>query len=326
MPISATGTLVCRPEDQEEIAQNRMDVRRQLRGRDTFAPMSARGRFVSGLVTAVVALTGFCTVGALPAAGADSHTVEYVALGDSYAAGFGAGSYDESSGDCMRSVKGYPALLDSEKRIDLETNEACSGATTSSVAITQLSSLNRHTRLVTLTVGGADLNVSGVLAACTTGTPEECQAAIANAFALLAVGPGGQSVLGGRLTDLYANVATAAPKALIVVTGYPLLFEQPASSDPNAAIKLQINEATAALNATIQEAVAVTHDTGVNIVYVDVTEEFAGHGIGVDDPRLLFINPTGPEAFHPTAAGYRAYADAISVALPKAWVKQKQLV
>jgi hypothetical protein len=52
--------------------------------------MSARGRFVSCLATAVVALAGFVTVGALPAAGA-AGVVEYVALGDSYAAGWGGG-------------------------------------------------------------------------------------------------------------------------------------------------------------------------------------------------------------------------------------------
>ena len=53
--------------------------------------MSARGRFLSVLVAIVIALAGFVTVGALPAA-ADSRTVQYVALGDSYAAGTAAGS------------------------------------------------------------------------------------------------------------------------------------------------------------------------------------------------------------------------------------------
>jgi hypothetical protein len=53
--------------------------------------MSARGRVLSYLATAVIALGGFVTVGAIPAAGASSRIVEYVALGDSYAAGLGAG-------------------------------------------------------------------------------------------------------------------------------------------------------------------------------------------------------------------------------------------
>ena len=48
--------------------------------------MSARGPLVSGLVTMVIALAGFVTVGALPAA-ATPGTIQYVALGDSYAAG-----------------------------------------------------------------------------------------------------------------------------------------------------------------------------------------------------------------------------------------------
>jgi hypothetical protein len=55
-----------------------------------------------------------------------------------------------------------------------------------------------------------------------------------------------------------------------------------------------------------------TQDPDVNIVYVDVTAQFAQHGIGSPVP---FINATGPDAFHPNAAGYRAYADAIFDAL-----------
>jgi lysophospholipase L1-like esterase len=272
--------------------------------------MSARGRFLSGLVTVVIALA--FAVGALPAAANDS-TIQYVALGDSYAAGQAAGSFP----NCMQGSEGYPELLDSQRRIHLRANPTCSGATTSSVADTQLSALNRGTRLVTVTVGAADLGLSRVLTACTAVPPVGCEDAINNALALLAVGPGGESVLGGRLKDLYADIADAAPKALVVVTGYPLLFT-PAPSDPDLAIKLQINAATAALNATIRQAVAVTPGAGVDIVYVDVTGTpgFEGHGIGGSVP---FINDLPDQnAFHPNAAGYSTYADLISAALPSA--------
>ena len=51
--------------------------------------MRARGSLISGLVTTVLALAGFVTGGTLPAA-ATASTVQYVALGDSYAAGVGA--------------------------------------------------------------------------------------------------------------------------------------------------------------------------------------------------------------------------------------------
>jgi lysophospholipase L1-like esterase len=282
--------------------------------------MSARGRFLSVLVTIVIALAGFVTVGALPAA-ATPGAVQYVALGDSYAAGTAAGGFP----NCPQNPDGYPGLLDSEQSIHLRANAACSGATTSSVATTQLSALKPGTKLVTLTVGAADLGLSAVLTACTPGASDACTAAINNALALLAVPPGGESVLFGRLTDLYADIADAAShKALIVVTGYPLLFS-PVPDDPNLAIKLQINAATTALNATIQQAVAATRATGVNIVYVDVVPAFLGHGIGGAVP---FINALpDPNAFHPNDLGYQAYAAAISAALPPAWLNgQTQLV
>ena len=137
--------------------------------------MTARGRFVARLVTMLIALAGFVTVGALPAAADNSGTVQYVALGDSYAAGQGGGDY---LNDCLESPNGYPYLLEPKKRIDLRANAACTGASTSEVSSTQLSALNEDTRLVTLTVGAADLDLSGVLAACTAVPPVGCQDAI----------------------------------------------------------------------------------------------------------------------------------------------------
>ena len=49
-----------------------------------------------------------------------------------------------------------------------------------------------------------------------------------------------------HLTLLYGQVAKAAPKALIVVTGYPYLFDSD-PENPNP-IVTALNEATAALN------------------------------------------------------------------------------
>jgi lysophospholipase L1-like esterase len=273
--------------------------------------MSARGRLLSGLVTIVIASAGFSTIGAVPAA-AKSSTVQYVALGDSYAAGQGAGPYLNS---CLQSNEGYPALLDSEKRIHLRANESCTGAKTSDVVDTQLSALNRGTRLVTVTVGAADLGLSDVLAACTTGTPQ-CITAIEVASGKLAD-------LGDDLTDLYAEVADAAPRALIVVTGYPHLFAPEAPFDP--VLVAAVNSAIDALNTTIEQAVKdadAADTTDDNIIYVDVIRAFGKHGIGGELPP--FINPPGTaDAFHPTAAGYVAYANAILAALPEAWVDEQ---
>jgi lysophospholipase L1-like esterase len=285
--------------------------------------MSARGRFLSGLVSMVIALAGLVTVGALPAAATNSHTVQYVALGDSYAAGQGAGDYLDNI--CKQTGAGYPELLDFDKRIDLQINAACSGARITDVA-TQLTALSGDTGLVTLTVGATELNVSAVATACLGGTQEACQAEIVRVQRLLGSCPDPEvpSALDSPLTSLYAQVANAAPNALVVVTGYPQLFEL-IPGDPNEAIKAAINDATTALNCVIERAVTATQATGVNIVYVDVTKKFKGHGI---DGKKPFINSTGLDPFHPNAAGYDAYAAAISAQVPDAlWLDGKsQLV
>ena len=284
--------------------------------------MTARGRhFLAHLLTTLIAIAGLVTVGALPAAAKTVGIGQYVALGDSYAAGQGGGA-DSYVNRCLQSTNGYPALLDAQKQIHLRADAACTGATTSAVGSEQLSALRQSTRLVTLTVGAADLGLSTVLTACTARTPARCQEAIDSASHLLPNDCGSDSTLGGRLTDLYGAVAAAAPNARIVVTTYPLLFEL-VPGDPDLAIKAQINAATTALNCAIKKAVAESQAT-VDIVYVDVTAAFAGHGIG--GTEVPFINPpgTGIEAFHPTAAGYVAYAAAVSAALPDSWSRNQK--
>jgi lysophospholipase L1-like esterase len=175
------------------------------------------------------------------------------------------------------------------------------------VALTQLGPLDRETRLVTLTVGAANLELSNVLTVCTTGTVEQCLLAIQASLGEL-------PTLSSDLAHLYADVAEDAPRARIVVTGYPHLFE------PVNPLFRAINAAIDQLNSTIEQAVSVANDADVNIHYVDVTEEFAGHGIDGSDP---FINERpDPNAFHPNDLGYQAYADAIAAALPGGWLKQ----
>jgi lysophospholipase L1-like esterase len=283
--------------------------------------MTARGRrlLVRFMTMLVAGLAGLLSVGALPA-GADTVGIgQYVALGDSYAAGQGGSQqYDNT---CLQSPNGYPALLDAENKIHLRGNAACTGGKTSDVSDEQLSALKQSTRLVTLTVGAADLGLSQVLAACTAGTPTQCQQAIRLANLLLPAKCGDESELGRRLTGLHAEVAAAAPNVLIVATGYPLLFEL-VQGDPDRVLKAQINDATTRLNCAIEKAVADSQAAGVNIEYVDVTQAFAGHGIG--GSGVPFINPPPPlgtaiNAFHPTAAGYVAYDEAISAALPSSW-------
>lgn len=273
--------------------------------------MIRRSRWLTLVLAVLATLTGLAFVTATPAEAGSRHSrsLSYVALGDSYAAGFGAGKYVN---DCYQSRRGYPALLDRETRASLRTNATCNGATTDTVLATQLSALTPRTQLVTLTVGGNDLGFAKIATICAPGPSAACEAAINGALALLAPRGTGPSVLATKLAATYGAVATAAPRADILVTGYPQLFEPPSEGQPNAEIVEAFNRATDALNATIRATVAATAAGGVEISYVDVTAGFAGHGIGSKRP---FLHASGPEALHPTARGYRVYAKALTRAL-----------
>ncbi|MET0933320.1 MAG: SGNH/GDSL hydrolase family protein [Mycetocola sp.] len=287
-------------------------IRRHHTFADAGALALAASILLAGLLSPVAAQAGpvaAAPVSAVQAEKGKSPVVDYVALGDSYAAGVGAGFNEDDA--CRQSSLSYPELLDLVKHVKLITDASCSGATTADV-LGQLSSLkpNKDVDLVTVTVGANDLGGAGVVAACSVAfTSPECQNALNAAIALMTPPSAGvPSELGVRLATTFAAVAAAAPDATILVTGYALLFETPPTTDPNYAAIATINAATAALNATIEGAVLQVASTGVDIRYVDVADDFAGHGIGSVDP---WFHASGPDAFHPTAEGHAEYAEVI---------------
>ena len=66
----------------------------------------------SALVAGAAALGAAALPILIPAPASAQAAVHYVALGDSYSSGVGAGSYIGSSGPCDRSTNAYPALWD----------------------------------------------------------------------------------------------------------------------------------------------------------------------------------------------------------------------
>ena len=253
------------------------------------------------LASASILVASAAVIGALPAHAAPggesgppaAGKVAYAALGDSYAAGVGGGDYLDA---CLLSPNGYAAqLADDPGNVHVALN-GCNGATTTDV-LGQLGGLDHRTRSITLTVGANDLGLAAVTAACLGGPIEACLAAIAAA----------QGNLGPMAANLGATLATiraTAPKADVIVTGYPLLVD-PAVDPSGGALALAI----AALNSTISGVVAAA---GAGFEYVDVTDEFAGHGVGSLDPWI--VAPPALDAFHPNIAGHTAYADAIRAA------------
>ncbi|MCC3275924.1 SGNH/GDSL hydrolase family protein [Arthrobacter sp. zg-Y20] len=228
--------------------------------------------------------------------------VDYVAFGDSYAAGYGGGPVLDA---CGRTEQGYPALLDARRRVDLEADATCAGATALTTPADapvdlpeQISNaaasgtLNDRTDVVTVTIGGNDVRFGTVVAACAgTQLPATCAPAIEQASTYAS------TVLAPQLAAEFARIAEAAPRATLVVTGYPHLFETGAPGPLSAEAQALFNAGTDALNAVI--AGQVPEDG----VFVDVVDEFAGHGVGSADSWIRFEG--GPFDLHPTETGYR---------------------
>jgi len=82
----------------------------------------------------------------------------YVALGDSYSSGNGAGSYISDGTDCHRSNNAYAPLYAGQHSPSSFTFAACSGATTTDVIASQLGALNASTGAPPL-MSGASIRV-----------------------------------------------------------------------------------------------------------------------------------------------------------------------
>src|SRR5580692_1996565 len=171
--------------------------------------MLATGVTALALSTAaLIAATG------IPAEAAS--TVHYVALGDSYSSGVGAGS---TSGSCGQSPNAYPKLWAVANSVASFTFAACSGARTSDVISSQLSSLSASTTLVSLTIGGNDAGFSSVMETCVLKSTSSCESAVTAAEKFVS------DTLPGRLDTTLADIRAHAPSAKVVVVGYPDFYD-----------------------------------------------------------------------------------------------------
>ena len=224
---------------------------------------------------------------------------EYVALGDSFASGAGAGSYVE--GSCRRSSNAYPALRGAE--FPTFKFVACSGATTRSLK-SQFRALTPDTTLVTITIGGNDVGFADVLTTCTLKGDAACSERVATAVDVL------HSQLPGRLDTTYSTIKAAAPNARLVVLGYPRLFTPDDGCRTLTTVKrAALNDAADQLSDEIAKA---AERAGAR--YVDVREAFAHHGVCSPKPWInALVHPT-EDSYHPNKAGQAAYFQALNAA------------
>jgi lysophospholipase L1-like esterase len=233
-------------------------------------------------------------------------SVHYVALGDSYSSGVGAGNY--SDGSCDESSNAYPVLWADANAPASFSNETCSGATTSSVLSSQLGPLNSSTTLVSITVGGNDVGFASVMETCVLLSTSSCVSAVDTAESEA------ENTLPGSLNTLFATIKSDAPHAKVVVLDYPQFYDLSKSSSCiglSTTDRTDLNQGASVLDSVVQAAAARYGDT-----FVDVNPYFSGHQICDSNSYLNSVNIFDIDAsYHPTASGQAdAYLPAFETA------------
>jgi lysophospholipase L1-like esterase len=254
--------------------------------------LSRAAAFSSSLLLgAVLALTGAGTA----QADTTAQSLDYVALGDSYSSGVGAGSYDSASGNCKRSTRAYPKLWANANSPSSFAFTACSGARTGDVTANQLTPLTSATDLVSITVGGNDAGFADVMTTCVLQSEANCLSRIEQAKAYV------DTTLPGKLDQVYSAISAKAPAARVVVLGYPRFYKLNGSclAGLTENERRAINGAADHLNAATAKRAA---DHGYT--FASVVGTFTGHEICSGSSWLHSLNWLNiGDSYHPTAAG-----------------------
>lgn len=251
---------------------------------------------------------------------------DYVALGDSYSAGSGAGNAGDDP--CTRSDGAFPLLLGAGGALGPLSLRACSGAVTSDLfapsgqTAAQFDALSSDTKFVSLTIGGNDLGFSSILARCVRGTylritvlgeggcagRTSLRTDLASRLSALAglgeaSSPSGTPIYG--LRTILAEIRARAPRAAIFVAGYPRLFGAVSGTCTIGAVhetlpvggRVRVGAEISSADATFVDAVIGAYDAVVEdaasgqsgVRYVDADPYFAGHRLC--DRQSGWINP-----------------------------------
>ena len=244
--------------------------------------------FFSAIVVSAGLVTGTGAHAAAP--------VNYVALGDSYSSGVGAGDYISSSGSCERSTNGYPEQWAGANSPASFVSAACPGATTADVLTSQMPALNASTTLVSITIGGNDAGFSSVMETCALLPTSLCLNAVATAEAFVA------NQLPARLDTTLQTIRADAPSAKVVVLGYPDLYDLSESGSCiglSTANRTALNQGADDLDGALAAAAQANGDT-----FADVRGQFAGHEICDSGSWLHSVDIFAiSSSYHPTAAG-----------------------
>jgi len=257
-----------------------------------------------------------------------------VALGDSYTAGLDIPDQTGATAGCGQSSSSYPFLVAQRLRLEL-TDLSCSSATIASLSAAQatsdgtnpaqLSALSAATALVTLGIGGNDVDWTGIVTRC---TELDLIPALIPGSSASSLTPcqdyytaGGTDLIqqriqtvAGQLAATLSQIRQRAPRARVYVVGYPDLF--PASGgwcgDTLGITKGDLaflNDEELRLNGMLRQAAQAVGDG-----YIDTYTPSEGHD-ACTAPASRWIEPLIPAAaaapLHPNAVGEQGMATAI---------------
>lgn len=241
----------------------------------------------------------------------------YVAMGSSYAAGAGIGPLQPGSPErCQRTTNNYPSLLAQHLTLKL-TDVSCGGATTAHLLSAwnelpaQLDAVTGEARLVTVTIGGNDINYMGALFG------GSCRAGVVVSRADPCPPPvhpdaGQYAQLESALTSIAKEVARRAPRATLVFVQYlTAVPEQPcaatAITPQDAANGREIGRRLAGITARVaatQGAMVLPADEmSRNHTACDTEPWSHGLNVGYDSRQGA--------PWHPAPAGHAAVAAAL---------------
>lgn len=249
---------------------------------------------------------------------------EYVAMGSSFAAGPGLGDNEPGSpAFCSRSTRNYAHRVAASLGLSL-SDVSCGGATTSHILRggqlfqgSQIDAVGPATKLVTVTIGGNDINYIGGLGswACQTGPDHVFPLWRPLACMKFKVGsPEDLQKTRAALIEIAALVHQRAPQAQLIFVDYATVLP-PAGSCPE---RLPLSEAQMAEGRSVAMALnritAEAADSGGDLL-VKASELTAAHDICAADswivPFRISVNPFATPALHPTEASMRAVAEEI---------------
>ena len=290
------------------------------------------------LVTAVAAGSLLVTVapGAASAATRSgllraSSAFNYSSLGDSYTAGPLIPNLTGSPAGCARSTHNYPSLVAAAIGAASFRDVSCQGADTTSMKHSESvplgtnppedNALSSSTTLVTLQIGGNDINFINIIINCTTlsltdpfGAPCKKHYTSGGTDKLKAAINATAPKVAADLQGIHAD----APNARVLLVGYPVIL--PNSGNGCWPVVPIASGDVPYLRGVEQElnAMLATEAAANNATFVDTYTASIGHDVckGTGVKWVEGLIPTSPAApFHPNALGEKSMAQQVLAAL-----------